>query len=344
MISKPLNRADWSNSGNEAIDYGTGAILDYIRLTQPTNEKLPLICSPGYGYDPGQHKTWKMACKRRNCEECGWYWACKWRNALKEKARNDFDFGKQTANKALTLTFAEFVPFVTMQRILAQFWKLLRRAYPNTEYWGVVEFNQLHTIPHLHFIVSQATYFELDYLDYCWKVAQKRYKLEHLAWNLRIERIRKNTQAYFTKYITKLTGGKDEVPRREIWSGRYVRYSAKFFPAPIPLMLQGRVFNDMLEAGKSLDKVYWYVREPLKYLKDFQKDCRDLNKCIFDTVNGKWDYLRDKSNGVKVPEDDLFTGIETIPVYYEPAFDAGFYSKLEHFNYSAKTLRFGPGF
>lgn len=338
-----ITRDEWVKS-REKRDSAAPAILDYIRLTEPAYEKLPLPCSPGYGYEPVGHQTWKMSCKRRNCEECGWYWACKWRNALKEKARNDYDFGKQTANKALTLTFAENVDFPTMQNILRQFWKFLRRAYPDTEYWGVVEFNQTHTIPHLHFIINQTSYIELDFLDYCWRVAQKRYKLEHLAWNLRIERIRKNTQAYFTKYITKLTGGKDEVPRRTIWAGRYVRYSAKFFPLGVPAMLAGRVFNEKLKAGTGLDKVYWYVRKPLKYLKDFQKECRDLNQCIIDTVNKPWDPLNDRLTGSPLPEDDLLTGIETIPVYYVPEFNSEFYAKLEHFNYSDKTGRMGPAF
>lgn len=338
-----ISREDWAALDRTRAS-AEPSILDYVRLTQPTYEKLPLPCSPGYGYDASKHKTWKMACKRRNCQECGWYWACKWRNALKEKARNDFDFARKTADKALTLTFAQNVPFVTIQRILAQFWKLLRRAYPNTEYWGVVEFNQSHTIPHLHFILQQRDFLELDYIDYCWKTAQKRYKLANVAWNIRIEKIRKNTQAYFTKYITKLTGGKDEIPRREIWSGRYVRYSAKFFPCPIPLMLQGRVFDTMLKAGDSLDRVYWYVRAPLKYLKDFQKECRDTDNAVLKAINEPWDPLGDKSRADPVPIDDLFTGIDLIPVYYLPIFNEDFYFKLELYNYSSKTGREGPAF
>lgn len=339
-----LSREDWLASGKESIDYETGAILDYTRLTEPTHEKLPLICSPGYGYAPGGHKTWKMACKRRNCLECGWYWASKWRSALKEKARNDFDFGKKTADKALTLTFAENVPFGTMQAILRQFWKLLRRGYPHTEYWGVVEFNQTHTIPHLHFILQQSSYLELDYLDYCWKVAQMRYKLEHLAWNLRIEKIRKNTQAYFTKYITKLTGGKDEIPRRELWGGRFVRYSTGFFPISARTMVAGRVFNEKLKAGAALDKVYWYVRAPLKYLKDFQLDCRNEEKKVAAALSGKWYPLADTLRAVKVPDDDLLTGVATIPVYYGKSFDGEFYRKLSGYNYAMKTGRLGPTF
>lgn len=337
------SRVDWVKSfGERGRD--SGSILDYTRLTEPSYESIPLICSPGYGYSPAGHKTWKMSCKRRNCLDCGWYWACKWRNALKEKARNDYDFKKATANKALTLTFAQAIEYTTIQKILRQFWKLLRRGYPHTEYWGVVEFNQAHTIPHLHFILQQGSYLELDYLDYCWQVAQKRYRIEKLAWNIRIEKIRKNTQAYFTKYITKLTGGKDEIPRRELWGGRFTRYSANFFPAPIGLMLAGRVFQDKLKAGAALDKVYWYVRSPLKYLKDFQAECRNEEKLVSQAVNSVWQPDLDRARGTPVPPDDLLTGVETIPVYYECLFDEAFFNRLAGYNYGSKTGRFGPAF
>lgn len=343
MTTAEMTRGKWVE------DFGlrsraSGSILDYTRLTEPTYEKLPLMCSPGYGYSPAGHKTWKMACKRRNCLDCGWYWACKWRNALKEKARYDSDFNVKPVNKALTLTFAEYVPYDVVQKILRQFWKLLRRAYPNTEYWGVVEFNQAHTIPHLHFLVQQNLYLELDYIDYCWRVAQSRYDLKKLAWNIRIEKIRKNTQAYFTKYITKLTGGKDEIPRREFWSGRFVRYSAHFFPISARTMIAGRVFNDKLKAGDNLDRVYWYVRRPLKYLKDFQKDCRDLQTTLSNAVNATWEPERDKSLAAVLPPDDLLTGIDTIPVFHVKQFDAELYGKIASYNFVTKTERCGPAF
>jgi len=173
----------------------SGSILDYVRIIEPSSEKIHNLCSPGWIYSPSKGTIHRMNCKRRTCEDCGWFWAWRWRQALKQKAINDKDLRLPKADKALTLTFAENVPYVTMQGILRQFWKFVRRGYPGIEYWGAVEFNQAHTIPHLHFILAGAPYLELDYLDYCWKVAQKRYKLEHLAWNLRIEKIRKNIQA-----------------------------------------------------------------------------------------------------------------------------------------------------
>lgn len=285
-----------------------------------------------------------MNCKRRTCEDCGWFWAWRWRQALKEKAVNDNALGLRRADKALTLTFAENIPYVTMQGILRQFWKLLRRAYPNIEYWGVVEFNQAHTIPHLHFILAGAPYLEIDYLDYCWKVAQIRYKVEHLAWNLRIEKIRKNIQAYFTKYVTKLLGGKDEIPRRENWGGRFVRYSRGFFPIPVNAMLAGKKFQEKLKANDDLDRVFWHVRKPRQALFGFKIEAQRQNREIDAIVKRTWEPAADRSRAAPLPEDNLLTGIETISVTFDAVFNEEFYKSLQGYNYGSKTGRFGPAY
>lgn len=322
----------------------SGSILDYIRIIEPCAPKLQKVCSPGWHYAPAKGVLHRMNCKRRTCEDCGWFWAWRWRQALKQKAENDHRFNNPKADKALTLTFAENVPYVTMQGILRQFWKLMRRAYPNIEYWGAVEFNQSHTIPHLHFILAGAPYLELDYLDYCWKVAQKRYKLEHLAWNLRIEKIRKNIQAYFTKYVTKLLGGKDEIPRRENWGGRFVRYSRGFFPVPVNAMLAGEKFQEKLKANDTLDRLYFHVRKPAQELFEFKMACRREEKELFAVVNKKWDPGADRSRAAPVPAPDLLTGVETISVTFSPVFDADLYRRLESYNSACKTGRYGPAF
>ena len=133
-----------------------------------------------------------MNCKRRNCEDCGWYWAWRWRQALAAKSEYDKDLQKAyKADKALGLTFAENLPFKNVQRCLEYFWRMMRRAYPTVAYWGVVEFNQSHTLPHLHFVLARVPYIELDYIDYCWKKAQKWAGYEKIAWNVRIEKIKK---------------------------------------------------------------------------------------------------------------------------------------------------------
>lgn len=322
----------------------SGSILDYVRIIEPSNVKLPGLCSPGWIYTPSKGVLHRMNCKRRTCEDCGWFWAWRWRQALKEKAVNDKALSLPRADKALTLTFAENIPYVTMQGILRQFWKLLRRAYPNIEYWGAVEFNQAHTIPHLHFILAGAPFLEIDYLDYCWKVAQIRYKVSHLAWNLRIEKIRKNIQAYFTKYVTKLLGGKDEIPRRENWGGRFVRYSRGFFPIPVNAMLAGKKFQEKLKANDQLDRVFWHVRKPHQALFGFKIDARRQDREIDAIVKADWIPAADRSRAAPVPPADLLTGIETIEIRFEATFSEDFQKRLEGYNLAEKTGRYGPAF
>lgn len=341
-MSEDLSREQWvKNFTERARD--SGSILDSVRITEPC-DRLPRLCSPGWTYTPAKGVIHRMNCKRRTCYDCGWFWAWRWRQALARKAENDLDLHKRKADKALTLTFAENVPFITMQNILRQFWKLLRRAYPGIEYWGVVEFNQSHTIPHLHFILANAPYLELDYLDYCWRTAQKRYKLEHLAWNLRIEKIRKNTQAYFTKYVTKLLGGKDEIPRRENWQGRFVRYSIKFFPIPVNAMLAGKKFNDKLAANDDLDRVFWHVRKPLAGLSGFLERADKENALIDGVTLNKWEPALDKLRAERVKAADLLAGVDTIPVYYAREFTSELFHSLASYNAAGKTGRYGPAY
>lgn len=341
-MAREIEREQWVKEFSER-GRASGSILDSVRIT-PSSDRLPRLCSPGWTYTPASGVIHRMNCKRRTCFDCGWFWAWRWRQALKEKAANDFDLHKRKADKALTLTFAENVAFRIMQRILEDFWLLLRRAYPGIQYWGVVEFNQTHTIPHLHFILANAPFLELDYLDYCWRLAQKRAKLEHLAWNLRIEKIRKNTQAYFTKYITKLLGGKDEIPRRENWAGRFVRYSTGFFPIPVNAMLAGKKFADKLAANDDLDRVYWQVRRPLASLSGFLERAAKEDFALYEIVNQQWNPGQDRGRASPQSPPDLLTGIGIIPVQYDKSFDAAAYSRLVGFNYSSKTGRYGPTF
>lgn len=275
------------------------AILDYIRLTPLTenDSRVPAEilkgkgpCNPGWIYKPSSQYLKAMLCKRRNCQDCGWYWAYKWRQALAAKMEYDTDLKKAyKADKALTLTFAENLPYKNVTRAIEFFWRTMRRAYPKCHYWGVVEFNQKHTLPHLHFILSGAPYLEVDYIDYAWAKAQKWAGFTQIAWNIRIEKIRKNIQAYFTKYVTKLVdGGKDEVPRRENWGGRFVRYSRGFFPVSVPAMLAARNFCRELAEDKTLENIYSHVRRPLAGLSGFMERADMMENKIFLIVNGTW--------------------------------------------------------
>lgn len=323
------------------------AILGSVRLTplsENKSSKREKFCSPGWNLNVSKRYVHAMNCKRRNCDFCGWYWAWKWRKALKEKSTNDRHFGIPVASRALTLTFAENIEYLKMQRILEDFWLLLRRGYPGVQYWGAVEFNQAHTQPHIHFILSNCGYIELDYLDYCFKVAQKRSKVGKLAFNLRIEKIRKNVEAYFTKYITKLTGGKDEIPRRENWQGRFIRYSKGFFPIPVPAMLAAAPFNRALERGENFDRFVYRVRKPRQDIIWWIFDSIDEEKrCDAIRVAG-WQPEKDIAAGTELEPDNLLTGVEVIPVYYDKEFSYELYCKMVGYNTGAKTDRLGPAF
>lgn len=323
------------------------AILGSVRLTEPTTKKSSKRnnwCSPGWNVNLTNRSVHAMTCKRRTCEFCGWYWAWKWRKALKEKSISDKHFNLPVASRALTLTFAENIPYVKMQGILRQFWKLLRRGYPGIEYWGAVEFNQAHTQPHIHFILSNTGYIELDYLDYCFKVAQKRYKVEKLAFNLRIEKIRKNVEAYFTKYITKLTGGKDEIPRRENWQGRFIRYSQHFFPVPVAAMLAASSFNKALEKAEKFDRFIFRVRKPRQDILWWIFDEIEEEKKCNEIRAAGWNPIKDLNAGTVIEPDNLLTNAGTIPVFYSKALDADLWQKIAGYNIGAKTNRQGPGY
>jgi hypothetical protein len=191
--------------------------------------------SPGWSHEKttGLHV---LKCKSRKCIVCGEYWAFKWRQALKEKTEYDHAMGIPTAKLALTLTFAEQVHYKVCHAALRYFWQLIRKSYPDVEYWGVVEYNQSHTQPHLHFILGGVNFVPYEFIRENWIKAQNWAKIGRPAFITRIEEIRGNIQQYFTKYVTKLIGGKDEIPRREQWQGRYIRYSRHFFPCSIPAM------------------------------------------------------------------------------------------------------------
>lgn len=319
------------------------AILGSVRLTEPTSKKN-YICSPGWSINLTRRQIHVMTCKRRACENCGWYWAWKWRKALKEKSVNDRYFHRSVADKALTLTFAENIPFETMQGILRQFWKFLRRGYPGLEYWGAVEFNQKHTQPHIHFILANVPYIELDYLDYCFKVAQVRYKVEKLAFNLRIEKIRKNVEAYFTKYITKLTGGKDEIPRRENWGGRFIRYSQKFFPVPVPAMLASFPFNRALEKAENFDRFIFRVRQPRQGILAWLLDEIDGDKSLQKIRDAGWQPEKDIAAGTEQAPDNLFTGAGVIPVTYDKELTSDLCRRLLGFFNVQRPGVLGPAF
>jgi len=101
---------------------------------------------------------------------------------------------------------------------------------------------------HLHFVLGGVSFIDKEFIRQSWVKAQTWAKIESPAFITRIEAIKKGVARYFTKYITKLTGGKDEIPRREQWQGRYVRYSARFFPQNVSTMAVYASWKRQLDA------------------------------------------------------------------------------------------------
>lgn len=246
------------------------------------------LCSPGWRYDALAKRVHRMSCKRRTCDCCGQFWAFKWTQALKEKAEYDRYHDRAGRVRALGLTFAEFVDYKQVWDCLRYFWRFWRETYGPVEYYGVVEFNQAHTQPHMHFILTNCKYLKWWKIKRLWLKAQKWAKIENPAWNIRIEEVKKSLQSYLHKYISKLKGGKDEIPRREEWQGRYVRYSKKFFPATIPTMALFARFRQAIEAGELLDYAFFYTRKPMVGLSGFlEKSDNELDKLIH-ALNTPW--------------------------------------------------------
>lgn len=282
------------------------ALYEFYQQSGPGLELTPAhkaaLCSPGWAYKPGKQELHRMSCKRRLCEKCGQYWAWKWRKALEEKEKYGDFLRQKPPRLALTLTTAEKVSYKTAYACFRYFWQFMRRGFPNLKYWGTVEVNQSHTLPHFHFVLDGYEFIEFEYIRYCWQEAQRWAKIENVAWVLRVERIKKNIAAYFTKYITKLKGGKDEIPTHNDWQGRYLRYSQSnskkgvkgFFPAPVAAMAEYAKFSKAIEAEEQLDRIYYHVRKPIAALSGFMdKASKEAEKTDW-LVNRKWEPTREK--------------------------------------------------
>jgi hypothetical protein len=227
-------------------------------------EKKVCTWAVGYGYTPDSKLLHFLGCKRRQCQDCGWYWAAKWRTLLKFKRGQDTTKGIDI-NRALSLTTAYDPGYHKVWLAFKFFWRFVRAEYPIIQYWGVTEYNQKHTQPHFHFILSDSKFMDYDFLQECWKKAQTwaGFDKDKIAWNIRIEEIKKGNELekYFTKYLTKLTGGKDEIPRPENWQGRYVRYSRKFFGSGISTkdILQAINLKNNINNKFVLSRVYYDI-------------------------------------------------------------------------------------
>jgi len=268
------------------------------RLNTETGQIIrmkPGQCSPGWAYNTTTQHVGRMNCKRRNCPICGWYWRHKWRRALIEKSACD-QFTKNIKPRlALTLTTAQKTDYTQMWLCLKMFWELLRKQYPNLEYWGVVEVNQKHSLIHLHFLLAGYKFIPYDLIRTCWMKAQKQARFNNIAFEERIERIKKNAEAYFTKYLTKAAGGlKDEIPTKADWGGRHIRYSKGFFGVPVAAMAAAAKFKSTLANSDEIDRLVYLARRPLASLSGFL-DRADANiQELIRVVNEPWQPASDR--------------------------------------------------
>lgn len=267
----------------EYVNTGTGQIL----RTKPGQ------CSPGWAYDSASQHVSRMNCKRRLCPVCGWYWRHKWRRALLEKDEVSKFTGKIEPKLALTLTTAQATDYTQMWHCLRYFWRFMRRGFPKLEYWGTVEVNQKHSLIHLHFLLAGYEFIEFEYVRHCWMKAQEWAKFDKIAWDERIEEIKKNAAAYFTKYITKATAGnKDEIPTKEDWQGRHIRYSKGFFGVPVAAMAAAAKVKADFASGEQLARLGFHTFRPLASLSGFIEGWDKSHSQIDGLVNRPWYPIR----------------------------------------------------
>jgi hypothetical protein len=177
--------------------------------------------------------------------------------------------------------------------------KELRKQFPGIQYWGVTEYNQEQTQPHFHFILGDDKYIPQPVIKEIWEKVQRWAGFESIAWNVYIEEIKDESdiQRYFTKYLTKLTGGKNEIPDREKWKGRYVRYSKKFFQFSIDIILtalfvQTNISNDT--NYRTYYKVHPKLIADYRAQDDFVAKCQAIEERESEFINREWNPQRDK--------------------------------------------------
>lgn len=157
-------------------------------------------------------------------------------------------------------------------------------------YFGITEYDQGHKQPHFHFVL-RGGYIPQKILSKCWQKAQIQAGFEKVAFDVRIEKIRDSVKQYFFKYITKLTSGKDELPRPEQWKGRGVRYSRKFFAAPAP---QVAAAIQLTEQNRRGDYSKFHALYSRKIPMAWQVvDADAFHAVEVETVAGCWDPFAD---------------------------------------------------
>lgn len=199
------------------------------------------------------------------------------------------------------------------------------RPFRKIEYFGVVEYNQLHTQPHFHFVLRSG-YIPQKIIRKCWERAQAQAGFKKIAFDVRIEKIKASVKQYFFKYITKLIEGKDEMPRPENWGGRGVRYSDNFFAARAPLM---NAAITLAEKHRREDYSKFYALHSRKTPILMQKlDVDQVFAAELEFTSGQWNPYDDLARA-GIPK--IFeTYLSFVP--YEPEKHRGDLSPAFHLN------------
>lgn len=317
----------------------------YLPYTYFATEEFQVSCERTHFFrvstrPEGLLSVHPMLCKARRCEQCGFFWSWKWRLALRDKKAVLELSGMPAMRRAITLTTAYPVPYKQLWLALKYFWRYLRTYSPDytrpwkvgrkklrkgrnsatfpywaLQYWGVVEVDQkTKEIPHLHFIIYNPEnevngYIDKAIIKLAWQKAQKQAGFTTIAWDTRIERIRTDVSRYFTKYLTKLEGGKDEIPP-ETWGGRYVRYSMPsckrpgFFSVGVAAITTAHGFAKWLDNPQN-ERSFCLITQKTtlpEFIKLAEAEARELDVII----NERWSPWQDVARSVPWAEDIIY--------------------------------------
>lgn len=310
-----------------------------------------------------------MLCKKRTCEKCGWFWQWRWLLMLKHKAESDARLGNNPIRRAVTLTTAYDPGFEKCWYAIKMFWELLRdysfeltvpkgktrrvwkdesrkgepialatRPYRYVQYWGSTEYNQKHTQPHFHFILHNDQYIPMTLIKSLWIKAQKQAGFDKIAWDTRIEEIKTDVSKYFTKYIAKMTGGKDEIPRRENWRGRFIRYSRKFFDVPTGCITVKHGWDKYCSDPHS-ERSYYLTTQGTPF-QEFKQRAGETVYELTHLLNRPWDWEDDNFRGKPLPQqEEMFSDpppIEMAPPWANLT-DSGKWPAAEYCNLPTVT-------
>lgn len=293
-------------------------------------------------------------CKARRCPQCGYFWAWKWRRALTDKTEVLKIMGLPPITREIGLTTSYNCGYLKLWYALKYFWRYLRRYSPEylhpwkagrkklkkgktvatfpyamMQYWATVEFDQEKKQPHLHCIIYNygnqvAGYIPQKIVKEAWKRAQEKAHFEKVAWNARIAWIRGDVSRYFTKYLTKLTGDKDEIPP-ESWGGKFVRYSRQSKCKKTGEIVRPGFFSvgvGAITTAFGLGKWFKNPDDERSYslitqkttLPEFIRIVKEESEELDRLVNEPWNYLTDENRAEPWHEDFIYPPEKPPPI------------------------------